>query len=49
VHEHATDGWRLVQIFGAGRGRVRRREVDELIFERERIEPAASDQSACAA
>jgi len=46
VHEHARDGWRLVQIFapgGAERGDAR---YYELIFERERAEDATTPMGA---
>lgn len=35
VHEHARDGWRLVQIFAPGTGSYGAAKYFELIFERE--------------
>jgi hypothetical protein len=35
VHEHATDGWRLVQIFAPGVAAFGAAKYYELIFERE--------------
>ena len=34
VHEHARDGWRLVQIFAPGVAAFGAAKYDELIFER---------------
>jgi len=43
VHEHARDGWRLVQIFAPGVAAFGAAKYYELIFERERAEdPTAS-------
>lgn len=40
VHEHARDGWRLVQIFAPGVAAFGAAKYYELIFERERpVEP----------
>jgi hypothetical protein len=36
VHEHARDGWRLVQIFAPGVAAFGAAKYYELIFERER-------------
>jgi hypothetical protein len=36
VHEHARDGWRLVQIFAPGVATFGAAKYYELIFERER-------------
>ncbi len=38
VHEHARDGWRLVQIFAPGVAAFGAARYYELIFEREREE-----------
>jgi Domain of unknown function (DUF4177) len=38
VHEHARDGWRLVQIFAPGVAAFGAAKYYELIFERERTE-----------
>jgi hypothetical protein len=35
IHEHARDGWRLVQIFAPGTGGYGAAKYFELIFERE--------------
>jgi hypothetical protein len=40
VHEHARDGWRLVQIFAPGVAAFGAAKYFELIFERERAEHA---------
>ncbi len=40
VHEHARDGWRLVQIFAPGVAAFGAAKYYELIFERERAEEA---------
>jgi uncharacterized protein DUF4177 len=37
VHEHARDGWRLVQIFAPGIAAFGAAKYYELIFERERV------------
>ena len=34
THEHAKDGWRLVQVFAPGIGSYGRAKYYELIFER---------------
>jgi hypothetical protein len=36
VHEHARQGWRLVQIFAPGTGIYGSTQFYELVFERER-------------
>lgn len=38
VHEHAADGWRLVQIFAPGTAAFGAARYFELIFEREKTE-----------
>ena len=45
VHQHARDGWRLVQIFAPGVAAFGAAKYYELIFERERAEdtPASTD------
>ena len=40
VHEHARDGWRLVQIFAPGVAAFGAARYYELIFEREHAEDA---------
>ena len=45
VHEHARDGWRLVQIFAPGVAAFGAAKYYELIFERERAEDAAASSS----
>jgi hypothetical protein len=35
IHEHARDGWRLVQIFAPGLGGYGAAKYFEIIFERE--------------
>ena len=35
IHEHAEDGWRLVQIFAPGTGGYGAAKYYEIIFERE--------------
>ena len=35
IHDHARDGWRLVQIFAPGTGGYGAAKYFELIFERE--------------
>jgi hypothetical protein len=42
VHEHARDGWRLVQIFAPGIAAFGAAKYYELIFERESAESAAA-------
>ena len=42
VHEHAEDGWRLVQIFAPGVAAFGAARYYELIFERERTEDATA-------
>ena len=42
VHEHARDGWRLVQIFAPGVAAFGAAKYYELIFERERTEDATA-------
>ena len=42
VHEHAQDGWRLVQIFAPGVAAFGAAKYYELIFERERAEKATA-------
>jgi hypothetical protein len=42
VHEHARDGWRLVQIFAPGVAAFGAAKYYELIFERERAEEATA-------
>ena len=46
VHEHARDGWRLVQIFAPGVAAFGAAKYYELIFERERAEDATGPLSA---
>lgn len=48
VHEHASEGWRLVQIFAPGTAAFGAARYYELIFERERTEavPARNGASA---
>ena len=38
VHEHAREGWRLVQIFAPGVAAFGAAKYYELIFERERVQ-----------
>jgi hypothetical protein len=48
VHEHARDGWRLVQIFAPGVAAFGASKYYELIFEREKpsgVENAVSTQA----
>jgi hypothetical protein len=40
VHEHAAEGWRLVQIFAPGIAAFGAAKYYELIFEREKAEDA---------
>ena len=40
VHEHARDGWRLVQIFAPGVAAFGAAKYYELVFEREHAEGA---------
>ena len=42
VHEHARDGWRLVQIFAPGVAAFGTAKYYELIFEWERAEDATA-------
>jgi Domain of unknown function (DUF4177) len=46
VHEHARDGWRLVQIFAPGVAAFGAAKYYELIFERERAEEATAHNGA---
>jgi hypothetical protein len=46
VHEHARDGWRLVQIFAPGVAAFGAARYYELIFERERPEEATARNGA---
>jgi Domain of unknown function (DUF4177) len=46
VHEHAGDGWRLVQIFAPGVAAFGAAKYYELIFERERTKDAAAGKGA---
>ena len=46
VHEHARDGWRLVQIFAPGVAAFGAAKYYELIFERERAEEATARNGA---
>jgi Domain of unknown function (DUF4177) len=46
VHEHARDGWRLVQIFAPGVAAFGAAKYYELIFERERAEDATASTGA---
>jgi hypothetical protein len=46
VHEHAEDGWRLVQIFAPGVAAFGAARYYELIFERERAEEATARNGA---
>lgn len=46
VHEHAGDGWRLVQIFAPGVAAFGAARYYELIFERERAEAATARNGA---
>jgi Domain of unknown function (DUF4177) len=46
VHEHARDGWRLVQIFAPGVAAFGAARYYELIFERERAEDATTPMGA---
>mgnify|MGYP001086733549 CR=1 FL=1 len=49
VHEHAGDGWRLVQIFAPGVAAFGAAKYYELIFERERAEQERSEESSLVA
>jgi len=49
VHEHARDGWRLVQIFAPGVAAFGAAKYYELIFERERAEQERSEESSLVA
>ena len=42
VHQHARDGWRLVQIFAPGVAAFGAARYYELIFERERAKDATA-------
>jgi len=42
VHQHARDGWRLVQIFAPGVAAFGAAKYYKLIFERERAEDATA-------
>ena len=42
VHQHAEEGWRLVQIFAPGIAAFGAAKYYELIFEREAVQNAAS-------
>jgi Domain of unknown function (DUF4177) len=42
VHQHARDGWRLVQIFAPGVAAFGAAKYYELIFERERAQDATA-------
>jgi Domain of unknown function (DUF4177) len=42
VHEHARDGWRLVQVFAPGIAAFGAAKYYELIFERESAENATA-------
>ena len=46
VHDHARDGWRLVQIFAPGVAAFGAARYYELIFERERAEEAIATTEA---
>jgi Domain of unknown function (DUF4177) len=46
VHEHARDGWRLVQIFAPGVAAFGAAKYYELIFERERAEDPTTSTGA---
>ena len=46
MHEHARDGWRLVQIFAPGVAAFGAAKYYELIFERERAEDATARDGA---
>jgi hypothetical protein len=46
VHEHARDGWRLVQIFAPGVAAFGAAKYYELIFERERAGDATGSKGA---
>jgi hypothetical protein len=46
VHEHAQDGWRLVQIFAPGVAAFGAAKYYELIFEREHAEGATARNGA---
>jgi hypothetical protein len=45
VHQHAGEGWRLVQIFAPGVAAFGAAKYYELIFERERAEQERHDDS----
>ena len=46
VHEHARDGWRLVQVFAPGVAAFGAAKYYELIFERERANDATAPMGA---
>ena len=46
VHEHAKDGWRLVQIFAPGVAAFGAARYYEFIFEREIAEATAPESGA---
>jgi hypothetical protein len=46
VHDHARDGWRLVQIFAPGVAAFGAAKYYELILERERAEAATAPKEA---
>jgi hypothetical protein len=46
VHEHARDGWRLVQIFAPGVAAFGAAKYYELVFEREHVEHATAPRGA---
>jgi hypothetical protein len=46
VHQHARDGWRLVQVFAPGVAAFGAAKYYELIFERERANDAAAPMGA---
>jgi hypothetical protein len=48
VHEHASQGWRLVQIFAPGTAAFGAARYYELIFERERAEALNAQNGASA-
>jgi hypothetical protein len=46
AHEHASDGWRLVQIFAPGVAAFGAAKYYELIFERQRAKDATTRNGA---
>lgn len=48
VHEHAAQGWRLVQVFAPGTAAFGAARYYELIFERERTETVHAQNGASA-